>query len=41
MKMLAFVFACGLACFGNPIGIISLSLLGIIALPYYSVTKEI
>jgi hypothetical protein len=39
MKMLAFVGLTALAIFGHPIGIISLSLVAILAIPYLAVTR--
>jgi hypothetical protein len=39
MKMLSFVGLSALAIFGNPIGIIGISLMCIFAIPYLAVTK--
>jgi hypothetical protein len=39
MKMLAFVGITALAIFGQPIGIITLSLIAIFAIPYLAVSR--
>jgi hypothetical protein len=39
MKMLLFVGMVALAIFGHPIGIIALSLIAILAIPYLAVTR--